>query len=41
MIDRLDLVDAARQLGTAKHRFDSSITSGEVALAGPALEEGA
>lgn len=41
MIDRLDLVDAARQFGTAKHRFDSSIASGEVTLAGPALEEGA
>jgi hypothetical protein len=38
MIDRLDLVDAARQFGTAKHRFDSS---GEVTVAGPALEEGA
>jgi hypothetical protein len=38
MIDRLDLVDAARQFGTTQHRFDSSITSGEVALAGPALE---
>ncbi|NPT40601.1 hypothetical protein GNZ12_04605 [Paraburkholderia sp. 1N] len=38
MIDRLDLVDAARQFGTAKHRFDSS---GELTVAGPALEEGA
>jgi hypothetical protein len=35
MIDRLDLADAARQFGTAKHRFDASITSGEVALARP------
>ncbi|MGF6604500.1 hypothetical protein P3T23_009256 [Paraburkholderia sp. GAS448] len=41
MIDWLDLIDAARQFGTAKQRFDSSITSGEAALAGPALEEGA
>jgi hypothetical protein len=35
-VDRLDLVDAARQFLTAKHRFESSITSGEVTLFGPA-----
>jgi hypothetical protein len=38
MIDRLDLVDAAYRFGTARHRFDSS---GELTVAGPALEEGA
>jgi hypothetical protein len=43
MVDRLDLVDAARQFGTAQHRFESSIISGEVTLFGPApaLEVGA
>ncbi|WP_162831349.1 hypothetical protein [Paraburkholderia caffeinilytica] len=41
MIDQRDFADAAREFGTVKHRVDPSITSGEVTLAGAALEAGA